>query len=66
MPIFFFINFLLRPEIAAEITNQLYTANCVPKSRKFIHKPIREKPNIYPAPSMLSKLWVDKKNGLLS
>lgn len=38
-----FINFMLRPEIMAKITNAITTANSVPSSRQFVKESIRIK-----------------------
>lgn len=54
-----FINFILRPEIIAEVTNDTHTANAVLASRSFIQKKILETPGIYPSKKILLKLIVD-------
>lgn len=53
-----FINFILRPDIMAEITNYTRTANAVPASNPFIEKEILQAPGIYPARTIVSKLIV--------
>lgn len=55
-----FLNFILRPENIAHVTNALETANGVPSSLPFIEKNIRENPLIYPSQAILDKLYVDK------
>lgn len=55
-----FINFLLRPEIIAKITNMITTANSVPSSLAFVEKSIKENPLIYPSEETMKKLYVNK------
>jgi putrescine transport system substrate-binding protein len=55
-----FINFVLRPDIIAKITDELSTANSVPASLSLIEKEIRENPLIYPSTEVKKKLYVDK------
>ncbi len=55
-----FINFMLRPEIMAKITNAITTANSVPSSRQFVKESIRNDPLIYPSKQTIAKLYVDK------
>jgi putrescine transport system substrate-binding protein len=45
-----FIDFMLRPEVIAGITNQVRYANAVPASRKDIKPDIAGDPGIYPPP----------------
>jgi putrescine transport system substrate-binding protein len=52
-----FIDFLLRPEIMAAITNYVAYANPVPASKPFIDEEIRDDPNIYPTPEVLDRLF---------
>ena len=52
-----FINFLLRPEIAARNTNATKFANSVPASRPWIAKDISENPAIYPDAAIMSRLF---------
>lgn len=54
------INFLLRPEIVAQITNEIAIANSVPLSSPFIEEKVRKNPLIYPSKKMMTKLYVDK------
>lgn len=54
------INFLLRPDIIAEITNKTTAANSVPLSKDFIEKDIRTNPLIYPSKKIIEKLFIDK------
>lgn len=55
-----FINFILRPEIMAEITNAIAIANSVPASLAFMNQDIREDPLIYPSEEIREKLYVNK------
>lgn len=55
-----FINFILRPEIIAKITNSIAIANSVPGSQAFMDKKISEDPLIYPSEQILKKLYVNK------
>lgn len=55
-----FINFVLRPEIIAKITDAIVTANSVPASQALLSKEIREDPLIYPSQDVLKKLYVNK------
>jgi len=54
------INFLLRPDIIAQITNKTTAANSVPSSKDFIEKDIRTNPLIYPSKKTIEKLYIDK------
>lgn len=57
-----FINFMLRPDIIAKITNSTATANSVPASFSFMAKEIRNEPLIYPPEDILKKLYVNKSH----
>lgn len=50
-----FINFLLKPEIIAEISNTTGYANAVPKAKPFMKKEVAEDPAIYPSDAVLAK-----------
>jgi putrescine transport system substrate-binding protein len=52
-----FLNFLLRPEIIADITNFVWYPNAVPASREFIDKEILADPSVYPGPEAEAKLY---------
>jgi putrescine transport system substrate-binding protein len=54
------INFLLRPDVIAKITNQTANANSVPSSSSFMDEDIRDNPLIYPSKKTLEKLYMDK------
>ncbi len=52
-----FLNFLLRPEIMADITNYVWYPNAVPPSKKFIEQEIVEDTTVYPSPDVEKKLY---------
>lgn len=52
-----FIDFLLRPEVMAEITNYVAYANPVPASKEFMDEEIRDDPDIYPPPEVMDRLY---------
>ncbi|MDA8231500.1 MAG: extracellular solute-binding protein [Magnetospirillum sp.] len=52
-----FINFILRPDIIAEITNQTGYANAVPAALAYGDPAIRSDPAIYPPPDVKAKLF---------
>jgi putrescine transport system substrate-binding protein len=51
-----FIDFVLRPDVIAAITNLISYANAVPASRPFIDAQILADPAIYPTPEVLDVL----------
>jgi putrescine transport system substrate-binding protein len=52
-----FLNFLLRPEIMADISNYVWYPNAVPASKAFIETEILEDPSVYPTPEVEAKLY---------
>ncbi len=52
-----FINYLLRPEVAAANTNFIQYANPVPKATPLVDQEIREDPTIYPPPEVAAKMF---------
>ncbi|NDK37787.1 polyamine ABC transporter substrate-binding protein [Pseudoxanthomonas gei] len=52
-----FINYLLRPEVAAANTNFVTYPNAVPKSRPLVDAAITGDPTIYPPPEVDAKLF---------
>lgn len=54
-----FIDFILRPENIAEITNTVYCANPIPSSGKFIEPNILKDETIYPPSHVLEKAYTD-------
>jgi putrescine transport system substrate-binding protein len=55
-----FIDFILRPEIIAKITNAIAIANSVPSSFTYMEEQIRDDPLIYPSADILKKMYVNK------
>lgn len=55
-----FINFILRPQIIAEITNYVYYANPNKASNPYVLKEVRHNPNIYPSRDVMRTLFVSK------
>jgi len=51
------IDYLLRPEVAARITNHTYFANANQASYGLIDPAIRNDPNIYPSPEVMQRLF---------
>jgi putrescine transport system substrate-binding protein len=52
-----FLDFLLRPEIMADITNYVWYPNAVPPSKEFIDGEILEDTTVYPTPEVEEKLY---------
>jgi putrescine transport system substrate-binding protein len=57
-----FLNFVLRPDIIAKVTNAIATANSVPASLPFVEENIRTNPLIYPSKEIQKKLYVDESH----
>ena len=57
-----FINFILRPDIMAQITNDIAIANSVPASFSFMDEQIKADPLIYPSKKLMKKLYVNKSH----
>jgi spermidine/putrescine transport system substrate-binding protein len=54
-----FMDFILRPEIAAQITNYTWYASPVEAANEFIDPEILEEPAIYPSPEIMAKMeWL--------
>ncbi len=51
-----FIDFMLRPDVIAAITNFIYYANAVPASKPMIEPEILDDPAVYPTPEILAAL----------
>lgn len=58
--VYAFLDFIFRPDNIAYVTNQLETANSIPESLPLVAREIRENPLVYPPPSVLKNLYVDK------
>jgi putrescine transport system substrate-binding protein len=54
-----FINFILRPEIMASITNQIYSANPVAASYPLVEKSLLEDPVIFPNTEVMKRIYPD-------
>ncbi|WP_200821224.1 extracellular solute-binding protein [Oceanicoccus sp. KOV_DT_Chl] len=52
-----FLNFLMRPDIMADITNYVWYPNAIPASKKSIEAEIVENPSIYPSDEVAAKLF---------
>jgi putrescine transport system substrate-binding protein len=52
-----FIDFLMRPEIAAKATNFVQYANANLASQQFIDKEVMENPAVYPDADTLKRLY---------
>ncbi|MBS0186154.1 MAG: polyamine ABC transporter substrate-binding protein [Proteobacteria bacterium] len=55
-----FIDFILRPQVIAEITNYIYDANPNKASLQYVAKEVRNNPIIYPPASVMKTLFVSK------
>ena len=55
-----FINFLMRPDIMAEVTNKTFAANAVVGSKAFLKPWIRDSETIYPSTQVMERLHLDK------
>lgn len=55
-----FINFMLRPDIIAKVTNNFETANSVPASLAYVEENIRNNPLIFLPKEAQEKLYVDR------
>lgn len=53
-----FINFILRPDIIAEITNETWFANAVPTALPLVSPVLKDDPAVYPPPEMRAKLFL--------
>ena len=51
-----FINYILRPEVHASLTNKVFYANPNLASRKFVKKDVAENPTVFLSPADLKKL----------
>lgn len=50
-----FLNYILRPEVVAAISNEVYYANPNLKAAEFMDKELLEDPSVYPAPEVAAK-----------
>ncbi len=54
-----FLNYILRPEVVAKISNEVYYANPNLKSAPFMNKELLEDPSVYPPPAVAAKLLTE-------
>ncbi|MCO6524242.1 MAG: extracellular solute-binding protein, partial [Candidatus Schmidhempelia sp.] len=55
-----FLNFILRPEIAAQVTNDVNFASANKAADAFIRQNVRSDPAVYPLPATMEKLFTLK------
>lgn len=55
-----FIDYILEPEVVADISNAVFTANANAASTALLDPSISQDPNIYPSDAVRKKLFVDK------
>ena len=54
-----FLNFLLRPDIIARVTNQTYFANAIPASLSYVNESIRHNPTVFPTKEMRKRIYTN-------
>jgi len=59
-----FINFLLQPEVMAQITNYVAFANAVPASLPLLEPEVRDNPGIFPPPDVMARLQAPEELAL--
>ena len=52
-----FIDFLLRPEVIAGVTNQVRYPNALPASLALIDPAVRDDPNVFPSEAAMARLY---------
>ncbi|MBY5990821.1 polyamine ABC transporter substrate-binding protein [Ferrimonas balearica] len=52
-----FIDYLMRPDVMAEISNYVWYANAIPSSKEAIDEEVTTHPGIYPPEEVQAKLW---------
>ncbi|MCF8482468.1 MAG: polyamine ABC transporter substrate-binding protein [Rhodospirillum sp.] len=55
-----FINFILDPQITADISNYVWYANANIKSTALVVEDVRNNPGVYPSAEVMSKLFIQK------
>ena len=50
-----FIDFILKPDVAGRIINEIWYAMPIPEALSFVETDIREDPNIFPPPGVLNR-----------
>lgn len=56
-----FIDYLLRPEVIAKVSDHVGYANPVPASAALMDEEVRDNPEVYPPQEVLDKLYVSKE-----
>jgi putrescine transport system substrate-binding protein len=59
-----FIDYMLRPEVIADVTNTVYFANANAASTPVVDEAIRSDPGFYPDSQVLDRLFPDKSMGI--
>ena len=59
-----FLNFILRPDVIAEISNTLYYGNDNIASRPLVDKNILDDPTLYPTPEIQARLYLSDEVGM--
>lgn len=59
-----FIEFMLRPESVAALSNTLFFANANQAATPLVDAAIRNDPNLYPGPDMRARLYADRSMSL--
>lgn len=54
-----FLDFIMRPEIVADISNYVFYANANAAATPFVDKEVTADPSIYPPPAVMAKLFPD-------
>lgn len=57
-----FINYLLRPDVIAQITQEVGYANAVSASTELVSSEVRNDPAVYPSDDVVSKLYVSTEH----
>lgn len=55
---YLFLNYLLRPEVIADITNYIHYANPNKAATKYVNKEILDNPGIYYSEDLLSRMYI--------
>ncbi|MSO96794.1 MAG: extracellular solute-binding protein [Rhodospirillaceae bacterium] len=54
------IDYLLKPEVSARMTNSRWIANAIPASQLYIRQEIKDDPGLYPDVGAFSRLWAEQ------
>ncbi|HEY0425690.1 MAG TPA: spermidine/putrescine ABC transporter substrate-binding protein PotF, partial [Rhodopila sp.] len=52
-----FINFVLRPDIMARITNATHYPNAVPATRVLVRRELLDDPNVFPTDALMQRFF---------